>query len=166
VVGLLSEKPPDQEKPLDKENSTASVASTQESKEEADELDTEEIEEQPAAEEELAAEEPEEKEAEKPEEGEEAGEEEEEEIEVVEERVYTIPFRRVWATPRGKRTPRASRMLREFVERHMKTDNVEISNEINEQLWARSIKKPPRQIKVRLVKDKEGRVIVYPASAA
>jgi large subunit ribosomal protein L31e len=88
------------------------------------------------------------------------------EIEIVEERIYTIPLRKVWATPRGKRTPRASRMLRDFVRRHMKTEDVEISNEVNEELWARSIEKPPRKIKVRLAKDKEGRVIVYSATAA
>lgn len=118
------------------------------------------------AEEEVTAEKAEEKEAEEAgeeEEGEEA-EEEGEKIEVVEERVYTIPFRKVWATPRGKRTPRASRVLRAFVKRHMKTENVEISKEVNEELWARGIRKPPRQITVRLVKDKEGRVIVYPAT--
>lgn len=162
----MSEKPSDQDEPLEEEQQTASVASEEEGKEETEEPAEEEIEGgQPAAEEEPAAEEPEEpEEAEEAEEAE--GEEEEEEIEVVEERVYTIPFRRVWATPRGKRTPRASRMLRDFVKRHMKTDNVEISNEVNEELWARSIKKPPRQIKVRLVKDKEGRVIVYRATAA
>jgi len=167
----LSEKPSDQDQALQEEDQTASVAADEESKEEAEDLGEQEMQEkQPAAEEEFAPEKPEEEEAEEPKEAEEAeeaeGEEEEEEIEVVEERVYTIPFRRVWATPRGKRTPRASRMLRDFVKRHMKTDDVEISNEVNEELWARSIKKPPRQIKVRLVKDKEGRVIVYPATAA
>jgi len=163
----LGEKPSGQDEALEEEDTTASVASHQESKEKTEEVGEEEMQEQPAAEEELAAEEPVEKEAEEPEEAEgPEAEEEEEEIEVVEERVCTIPFRRVWATPRGKRTPRASRMLRDFVKRHMKTDNVEISNEVNEELWARSIKKPPRQIKVRLVKDKEGRVIVYPATAA
>ena len=56
------------------------------------------------------------------------------------------------------------RLLRAFVKRHMKAENVEISNEVNEELWARGIRKPPREIKVRLVKDKEGRVIVYPAT--
>jgi large subunit ribosomal protein L31e len=130
----------------------------------AEGVEEEETEEEPSAEE-AAEEKPEEKEAEEAAEEEEA-EEEGEEIEVVEERIYTIPFRRVWATPRGKRTPRALRMLRDFVKRHMKTEKVEISNEVNQQLWARGITKPPRQIKVRLVKDKEGRVIVYPATAA
>ena len=57
-------------------------------------------------------------------------------------------------------------MLRDFVRRHMKAEDIQISNEVNEELWARGIKKPPRQIKVRLVKDKEGKVFVYPATAA
>jgi large subunit ribosomal protein L31e len=57
-------------------------------------------------------------------------------------------------------------MLRDFARRHMKSDDVKISSEVNEELWDRGIKKPPRQIKVRIVKDKEGKVIVYPATGA
>ncbi len=90
-------------------------------------------------------------------------EEEKEEIEIVEERMYVVPFRRVWATPRGKRTPRAVRVLREYVARHMKVGEVVISNEVNEQIWSRGISKPPRNLRIRAVKDKEGKVIVYPA---
>jgi large subunit ribosomal protein L31e len=88
----------------------------------------------------------------------------EEEIEVVEEKVYTISLRHVWVvTPRGKRAPRAVRDVRAYVARHMKAEDVAISNEVNSELWARSINKPPRKITVRAVKDKEGKVIVYPA---
>jgi large subunit ribosomal protein L31e len=130
-----------------------------ENKDTVEETEEEASEGQPSVEEEVPA-----RKAEKEEE--EAEEEEKEEIEVVEERICTIPFRKVWATPMGKRTPRASRVLRAFVKRHMKAENVEISNEVNEELWARGIRKPPRKITVRLVKDKEGRVIVYPATTA
>jgi len=88
----------------------------------------------------------------------------EEEIEVVEEKIYTISLRHVWVvTPRGKRAPRAVRDVRADVARHMKAEEVAISNEVNSELWARSINKPPRKITVRAVKDKEGKVIVYPA---
>jgi len=91
----------------------------------------------------------------------------EEEIEVVEEKIYTIPLRHVWVvTARGKRAPRAVRDVRDFVARHMKAEEVAISNEVNAALWARSINKPPRRITVRAVKDKEGKVIVYPSKAA
>ncbi len=91
----------------------------------------------------------------------------EEEIEVVEEKIYTIPLRHVWVvTPRGKRAPRAVRDVRDFVARHMKADEVAMSNEVNNAIWSRSINKPPRKVTVRAVKDKEGKVIVYPAKAA
>jgi len=161
----LSEKPSNPDESVEEKEEEASGVLEEEGKEAAEEAEEEETEEeQPPVEEEVAPEKPEEKEAEEEVAAEEEGEEEE--IEIVEERVYTIPFRRVWATPRGKRTPRASRMLRDFVRRHMKAEDIQISNEVNEELWARGIKKPPRQIKVRLVKDKEGKVYVYPATAA
>ena len=91
----------------------------------------------------------------------------EEEIEVVEEKIYTIPIGRLgYVTDRGHRAPRAVRDVRAYVLRHMKADEVAISNEINEAIWARGINKPPRKITVRAVKDKEGKVIVYPAKTA
>jgi large subunit ribosomal protein L31e len=162
----LSEKQPSPEEVPTEEVEEEEVSETpeEETKEAAGDAEEEATEEQPSAEEEATAEKAEEEEAEEAREEEEA-EEGEEEIEVVEERIYTIPFRKVWATPRGKRTPRASRTLRAFAKRHMKAEKVEISNDVNEELWARGIRKPPREIKVRLVKDKEGRVIVYPATA-
>ncbi len=110
-------------------------------------------------------------EEEKAEEKEKRGKEPEEE-EVVEERIYTIPLRRAWIAPRKKRTPRAMRIVRSFVQRHMKVEpevkgeeeeegRLVISNEVNERLWSRGIEKPPRNIRVRAVKDKEGVVTLY-----
>ncbi len=155
----MSKKQPSPEE-VSAEEEEVSETLQEESKETPGEVGEEVTEEQPSAEEETTTEKVEEKEEE-----EEEAEEEGEEIEVVEERIYTIPLRKVWGPPRGKRTPRAMRLLRAFVKRHMKAETVEISNEVNEELWTRGIRKPPREIKVRLVKDKEGRVIVYPATA-
>ena len=90
-------------------------------------------------------------------------EKDEEEIEVVEERTYMLPFQKVWRMPRQARAPKAARMLREYVQRHMKVEEVLISNEVNEQIWAKGITNPPRRLRVRMVKDKEGKVTVYPA---
>ena len=97
--------------------------------------------------------------------------EEEAKPEVVDERIYTIPLGRAWITPRRKRAPRAVRLVKGFVERHMKvgaaTEDEEeagrlvISNEVNEKIWGRGIEKPPRRIRVRAVKDVEGTVTVY-----
>ncbi len=153
---MLSKTQPDSEDVVAEEEDPSTTLQ-EESKETVEETEEEADEGQPSVEEEVPARKAEE-EAEE--------EKEREEIEVVEERICTIPFRKVWATPMGKRTPRASRVLRAFVKRHMKAENVEISNAVNEELWARGIRKPPRKITVRLVKDKEGRVIVYPATTA
>jgi len=94
-----------------------------------------------------------------------------EEEEIVEENFYTIPLRRAWISPRKKRTPRAMRILKSFVKKHMKlrteaegeeeAERLVISNEVNERIWGRGIEKPPRKIRVRAVKDKEGVVTVY-----
>ena len=147
------------------------MSETSESKEEnIVEAEEEEIEEAPPEETSTEETTPTEEEAESPAETvpaaaePEAAPEGEEEIEVVEEKVYTIPLRHVHVvTPRGKRAPRSVRDVRDYVSRHMKSDEVAISNEINSELWARGINKPPRKITVRAVKDKEGKVIVYPA---
>ncbi|HEX4919996.1 MAG TPA: 50S ribosomal protein L31e, partial [Candidatus Bathyarchaeia archaeon] len=87
---------------------------------------------------------------------------EEEELEIVEEKFYDLNLRRIWNAPREKRTPRAVRFLREFVSHRMKTDEVKLSEEANSMLWQRGISKPPRKIRIRVIKDKEGKVIVFP----
>jgi len=109
----------------------------------------------------------EEKEEEKPapKEKKEKKKEKEEEEEIVEERVYTVPLGRAWISPRKRISPRAVRMIRSFVMKHMKadSDSVKITNEVNERVWSRGIEKPPRKIRVRAAKNAEGIVTVYPA---
>jgi len=36
-----------------------------------------------------------------------------------------------------------------------------VSKEVNEKVWGRGIEKPPRKIKTRVTKDKDGNVTVY-----
>jgi len=101
-------------------------------------------------------------------------EEKPEEEEIVEERIYTVPLGKAWIMPPRKRTPRAVRMLRAFVVKHMKLEakkeeeeeeeeiaRLVISNEVNEKVWARGVEKPPRKIRIRAAKDKEGNVTIY-----
>jgi large subunit ribosomal protein L31e len=99
--------------------------------------------------------------------------EEKAEEEIVEERVYTVPLGKAWIMPPRKRTPRAMRMLRAFITKHMKLEakkegeeeeeprTLVISNEVNERMWERGVEKPPRKIRVRAAKDKEGNITVY-----
>lgn len=170
----MEEKP---EEPKQKEEEPDELADLAEELKEEEELEEEVEEEAPAQkpEEEVEAKE-EVPTAEKEEEvkpSKEKGKEEEKEI--VEERVYTVPLGKALIQPPNKRTSRAVRMLRIFIIKHMKlearkegeTEEEEaparliIDNEVNEKLWSRGIEKPPRKIRVRAEKDKEGNVTVY-----
>jgi large subunit ribosomal protein L31e len=96
------------------------------------------------------------------------------EEEIVEERFYTIPLQKAMVRPPKKRTPRAMQLIKIFVTKHMKLEmkvseeeeeeelpQLVISKEVNEKVWDRGIEKPPRKIKVRATKDKDGNVTVY-----
>ncbi len=98
---------------------------------------------------------------------------EEEEEEFVEERIYTIPLGRAWIVPAKKRAPKAMRIIKSFVQKHMKVGEgllesegeeagkIIISNEVNEKIWSRGIEKPPRKLRVRVAKDDVGNVTVF-----
>ena len=93
------------------------------------------------------------------------------EEEIVDERFYTIPLRKAWISPRKKRAPRAMRIIKSFVRKHMKirtevegeeeSEMLVISSEVNEKIWSRGIEKPPRKIRVRAAKNKEGVITVH-----
>ena len=102
-----------------------------------------------------------------------------EEEEFVEERTYTIPLQKALVRPPKKRAPRAMQLLKIFVIKHMKLamtvseeeeeeelPQLIVSKEVNEKIWARGIEKPPRKIRVRAAKDKDGNVTVFLAEAA
>jgi len=75
------------------------------------------------------------------------------------ERVYNIPLRKEFRkVPRWKKTKKATTALRQFLQKHMKSDNVKLSKEINEELWKHGIKNPPHHVKVNVTKDSEGAV--------
>jgi large subunit ribosomal protein L31e len=82
---------------------------------------------------------------------------------MVEEKILTIPLR-CPESGRKKRTPRAVRKVREFLKKHLKTDKVLITPELNSLLWARGREKPPPRIRVRAVKRDDGVVEAYPVA--
>ncbi|MGQ9469164.1 MAG: 50S ribosomal protein L31e [Nitrososphaerales archaeon] len=76
------------------------------------------------------------------------------------ERIYTIPLKRMIMAPRQRRAKRAINIIREFAIRHMKASNIKLSPELNEKIWERGIRSPPRRITVKMVKDREGTVTI------
>ncbi len=70
------------------------------------------------------------------------------------ERIYTIPLRQAWIkTPRDRRVNRSVNVIREFLMKHMKAEDVKISVALNEELWKNSIHRPPSKIKIKAKKE-------------
>ncbi len=81
--------------------------------------------------------------------------------EIIDERIYIIPLAKARRGPRNKWGKKAIRFLKEYMERHFKPESLIISQEVNEKIWERGIKKPPRKLKVRATKNIDGLVVVY-----
>lgn len=75
-------------------------------------------------------------------------------------RVYTINLGRAWLTPQHRRTDRVINMIREFAEKHMKSDEVKLDQDLNRQIWTRGKTNPPRKVRVKMVKDEDDVVTV------
>ncbi|MBN2153599.1 MAG: 60S ribosomal protein L31 [Candidatus Lokiarchaeota archaeon] len=86
--------------------------------------------------------------------------------EITEERTYVVPLSRAYASPRKYRAKKAVIILREFFKRHMKATDLVILPEVNDEIWSRSIERPPRKIKIRALKNIEGKVTLYLAMVA
>jgi len=81
-------------------------------------------------------------------------------VEPGEKSVYVINLSRVYYGRSTNRAKRAVDLIRRFVSRHAKVpaDSVVILNDVNNFVWSRGIKKPPRRVKVlvTLVSGEEG----------
>ena len=68
-------------------------------------------------------------------------------------RLYTIPLTDAWKVPYKRRAKKAVALIQKFAERHMKADpkNVRVGTQLNEAIWSRGIKFPPRKVKVQAV---------------
>lgn len=81
--------------------------------------------------------------------------------EIIDERIYIIPLVKARRGPRNKWAKKSIRFLKEYMERHFKPESLIISPEVNEKIWERGIKKPPRKLKVRATKNIDGLVVIY-----
>ena len=85
----------------------------------------------------------------------------EETSKLVLERVYIIPLRReTLKVPPFKKANKAAKAVREFIAKHMKSDNVLIGKYLNLKIWDHGAKNPPHKVKVNAVKDDKGKVFV------
>ena len=79
-------------------------------------------------------------------------------VEKLKEQIYIIPLRDVQHTPRWERGKRAMKAIRDYLARHMKSEEIKIDRSINEAVWERGSHKPPSRIRVRAMKFEDGQV--------
>ncbi len=75
-------------------------------------------------------------------------------------RTYVVPLGVVFEAPPYRRAKKAVTIIREFATRHMKATQVKVDVRVNELVWARGIRHPPRRITLEMERDEDGVVTV------
>jgi large subunit ribosomal protein L31e len=71
------------------------------------------------------------------------------------DRTYIIPIRRLSLTvSRWRKAKKAVSVIRKFMKRHMKSDDIKIGQELNELIWERGGKTVPAKVEVHAVREK------------
>ena len=73
----------------------------------------------------------------------------------MEEKIYTIRLMKAKMAPRTKRARKAIKIIKDYLAKHTKTENVRIDSSLNEAVWDRGLKKIPSKIRVKAVKREE-----------
>ncbi|MBI2655983.1 60S ribosomal protein L31, partial [Candidatus Woesearchaeota archaeon] len=80
---------------------------------------------------------------------------------IVLERNYVIPLRReTLKVPNFKKANKAVRAIKQFISKHMKSENVAVGKYLNLFIWKHGAKNPPHKVQVTASKDDKGRVFV------
>ncbi len=73
------------------------------------------------------------------------------------ERTYIIPLRKGWLkASKYRRAKKAVNTLREFLVKHMKSEDVRLMPELNLEIWKHGMRNPPSRVKVNVSKDDKG----------
>jgi large subunit ribosomal protein L31e len=75
-------------------------------------------------------------------------------------RTYVVPLGVVAEAPPNRRAKKAIIVIREFATRHMKATQVKVDVGVNELVWQRGIRHPPRRITLEMERDEDGIVTV------
>jgi len=69
-----------------------------------------------------------------------------------------VPLRKAWNITRFKRSPRAIKIIRNEVIRHLKVkedEKIWIDQAVNEAIWKNGIENPPRKIRLEITRHDE-----------
>ena len=70
------------------------------------------------------------------------------------ERTYIIPLRKYTVkVARWRRAKKSIGLIKKFMKRHMKSDNILIGQELNQLIWARGGKVVPNKVEVKALRE-------------
>lgn len=73
------------------------------------------------------------------------------------ERTYNIPLRKEFLkVPKYKRAKKTVKAIKEFLVKHMKSEDVRIGKHLNLKVWEHGMRNPPHHVKVTAIKDDKG----------
>ena len=73
------------------------------------------------------------------------------------ERIYTINLRKLaLKESKWKKSKKSVALIRNFLKRHMKTDQIKLDKSITEEIWKRGSHKPPAKIRIKAYETEEG----------
>jgi large subunit ribosomal protein L31e len=70
-----------------------------------------------------------------------------------EEKVFNIPLREAYVRQRNRRASNAIKIINDYLEKHMKTEDINIGKSINEIVWKQGIENPPRKVRIHVIKE-------------
>jgi len=76
-----------------------------------------------------------------------------------EEKIYVIPLRDAKRVSEYKRAGSTAKIVRKFLSKHMRSEDIKLDNSLNSKLWERGMKSPPSKIRVKAVKEDDGSVV-------
>lgn len=75
------------------------------------------------------------------------------------ERTYNVPLRKEFLkVPRWNRAHKAVKAMKEFLVKHMKSDDVKISTDISKAIWYRGALSPPHHVKITVTRNDKNEV--------
>jgi len=75
---------------------------------------------------------------------------------MADEKLFTINLRREFIkAPTYKKAKKSIKAIREYIQKHMKVENVKIGKHLNDKIWERGSKNPPAKVQVKVLKEKD-----------
>jgi large subunit ribosomal protein L31e len=73
------------------------------------------------------------------------------------EKIFTINLRKLTLkAPKWEKSKKSVALIRNFLKRHMKTDEIKLDKSITEEIWKRGSQRPPAKIRIKAYETEEG----------